>query len=558
MPQCKECNTQFTVHPNDKKILEYFDAPEPTLCATHSLQQRLSWRNERHLYKRTCELCGKDILAMYSKNSYAHVYCRDCWYSDNWDSMSYGRDYDPSQSFFEQFAELLGNTPLSNLFQIGSVNSDYCNVIYNSKDSYLSFSNVRSEGSLYSKIIDDSRDCTDSYIIKNSELLFECVHVNDSYFCAYLTRCEKCSECYLSRDLQDCQNCFGCVNMHHKQYCWFNEQLTKDEYERRLALALKDRSSFEEQQKKFEIFSKDHPFEFATIRNCDDVTGDFLGNCKEIRRSFFTYDAENCGDCFRLIWNSKDNYRASFGGTAIGCYNCQPNPFSTSSMCVFGNEHCSFASYSFYCLNSDSIFGCVGLRKKKFCILNKQYDQLEYEELKTKIIEDMKKRGEYGEFMPNNYLPHGYNDGVGHEYFPLSRDEVLARGWPWEDEQGGSRGKETHSSKDIPASIDEVDEAIIKDIFACSDCGLNYRIIKQEFERLKKFHFAIPVKCPDCRFKKRFERSIVPVLYHRSCMCVENHPAHQGAPCDTTLETTYAQERPEIVYCNACYREVLQ
>ena len=39
--------------------------------------------------------------------------------------------------------------------------------------------------------------------------------------------------------------------------------------------------------------------------------------------------------------------------------------------------------------NSSDAFGCIGLRNKQYCILNKQYTKQEYEELVPKIISHM-------------------------------------------------------------------------------------------------------------------------------------------------------------------------
>ena len=37
----------------------------PTFCPDCRLQRRLSFRNERTLYKRPCELCGQETISMY-------------------------------------------------------------------------------------------------------------------------------------------------------------------------------------------------------------------------------------------------------------------------------------------------------------------------------------------------------------------------------------------------------------------------------------------------------------------------------------------------------------
>ncbi len=559
MPTCKECNLSFSVHADDQKILDYFHAPAPTLCPPHSLRQRLSFRNERHLFKRTCELCKKEMLAMYSPNSYPSVYCHECWYGDSWDPMNHGRVYDPTRSFIDQVSDLLQSVPHFNLFQIGeNINSDYCNAIYNSKDSFLSFSNVRSEGSLYCKNTDDGLDCTDCFGVAKSELLYDCVSVNDSYKSAYLTRCEKCSECYLGRDLSDCQNCFGCVNLKHKQWYWYNEQLSEGEYKKRLARALESRRSFNEQCAAFNTFSESLPVEYATIRSSEDATGSYIYNSRNIRNSFFNSDSENNGDCFRTIWNAKDCYRVCNIGAGEGSYNSIALPFSSFAAACFLCEHCSFVSYCFFCQNTDSALGCVGLRKKKFCILNTQYSEEEYKALSALIRTDMKQRGEWGEFFPVSHSQHGYNNTLAYEYFPLSKEEVITRGWRWEDETVTARGKETLAADAVPESIDLADASITKQILACASCGMNYKILKKELERLKLFHLPLPLQCQDCRFTVRFERHIVPVLYHRTCMCRESHVFHEGSSCTADFQTTYRPDGKDSVYCKPCYQECVQ
>jgi hypothetical protein len=61
---------------------------------------------------------------------------------------------------------------------------------------------------------------------------------------------------------------------------------------------------------------------------------------------------------------------------------------------AYCNAHVSIGSniyYSYYLENRSYCLGCVGLRNKSFCILNKQYTQEEWFELANKIFEDMDK-----------------------------------------------------------------------------------------------------------------------------------------------------------------------
>ena len=49
------------------------------------------------------------------------------------------------------------------------------------------------------------------------------------------------------------------------------------------------------------------------------------------------------------------------------------------------------------------------------------------------IIAHMKETGEWGEFFPATLSPHGYNETVAQDYFPLSKQDVEKRGWYWRE-----------------------------------------------------------------------------------------------------------------------------
>jgi hypothetical protein len=83
--------------------------------------------------------------------------------------------------------------------------------------------------------------------------------------------------------------------------------------------------------------------------------------------------------------------------------------------------------YCIDCQYSKDCFGCVGLQRKQYCILNKQYTKEEYETLVPKIIEHMKSTREWSEFFPIEISPFTYNETVAQEYFPLTKAEVLSK-----------------------------------------------------------------------------------------------------------------------------------
>jgi len=58
------------------------------------------------------------------------------------------------------------------------------------------------------------------------------------------------------------------------------------------------------------------------------------------------------------------------------------------------------------------LFGCIGLKRNEYCVLNRQYSKDEYKKTVLRLIEHMKKTGEYGEFFPIDISPFKCEDTV--------------------------------------------------------------------------------------------------------------------------------------------------
>jgi hypothetical protein len=211
-------------------------------------------------------------------------------------------------------------------------------------------------------------------------------------------------------------------------------------------------------------------------------------------------------------------------------------------------------SYSDTCQNSQNLFGCVSVKKGDYMILNKKYNKEDYEELKKKIIEHMKKTGEYGEFFPPELSPVYYNETQGNLYMPMTKEQVLAKGWNWEENIPGTFGKETVMSADIPDKIGDVPDSYLTEIFACVECSKNYNVTKNELLFYRKENIPFPRKCPNCRYKRRFDLRPKRELWHNKCMCGQKHTNHEGH-CEVEFETCYPPESTEKVYCEKCYQK---
>ncbi len=114
---------------------------------------------------------------------------------------------------------------------------------------------------------------------------------------------------------------------------------------------------------------------------------------------------------------SDRNEQCYFLGDSNGCYGCEY---------VFDSKNCKNSYYLSDCIDSTECILSTNLVNKSYCINNKQYSKEEYEALKVKIIEHMKKTGEWGQFFPKEFSCFGYNESTAHKYYPLTKARALA------------------------------------------------------------------------------------------------------------------------------------
>jgi hypothetical protein len=62
---------------------------------------------------------------MYSPDKPYKVYHYNDWFTDKWNALDYGQEFDFSKSFFEQFGELDLLVPKMSLSNLGVENSDF-------------------------------------------------------------------------------------------------------------------------------------------------------------------------------------------------------------------------------------------------------------------------------------------------------------------------------------------------------------------------------------------------------------------------------------------------
>ncbi|MDP3975548.1 MAG: zinc-ribbon domain containing protein [bacterium] len=77
---CQDCGSEFQIVTQEKIFYKKKNLPEPKSCPDCRRKARLSLRNERKLYHRTCDKCQKKIISTYRPDSEYTVYCQDCFW----------------------------------------------------------------------------------------------------------------------------------------------------------------------------------------------------------------------------------------------------------------------------------------------------------------------------------------------------------------------------------------------------------------------------------------------------------------------------------------------
>lgn len=544
---CQSCKVQFTIDPADLLFYQKMGVTAPTLCPPCRFKRKALWRNERTLYQRNCDLCKRAMLSCISPSSPYTVYCQDCYYSDKWSPFDYGLDYDPKRPFFEQLRDLLSKAPKRNIYTSSAgtnTNSEYQNFAGQNKDCYMVFNTGYCEAVLYSRGLREVKDSLDCYYGTFNALSYECINTHDSSGMVFGQNVRNCTDSWFLRDCTACTNCFGCVNLRYKNYCFFNEQLTEEEYKAKLDKIRGSYEMFCRMREKFEELSSKRPHKENHNLKSEDVSGDYIVDSKNCRNCF---EADKCEDCayayfVKTAKDSRDIIGFGFESellletVAVG-----------HSHRVIGTYYADFSHDVEYCFDVNSAewcIGCDGLRHAKFAVLNKKYSEDGYKKLRAHIVAELKKVGEYGAFFPPELAPFAYNETIGQDYMPLKKAEVAAFGFRWQEDMPGTRGKETLKAEAIPDRIEEVKDDILDKILACASCGRNYKLVGLELTFYRKMFLPIPRECFNCRHVDRLRRRGPMQLFDRAC-----------AKCERPVKTTFAPERPEIVFCEKCYTD---
>jgi len=544
---CKLTGRAFEVSELEQELRKKFNAPLPDVHPYERMRELLSWRNIFTLYNHVCDLCKKPTLCYFNPETPFPKYCRGCWYGDGWELPQ--RDIDFNRPFFEQLKDLVDITPQVAISVSEPMeNSDFNNAATSLKNCYMCFNVGYCEDTYYLVTGMHNKNVVDAYGVGNSEIVYDCTGCDRLYNVFYSEQTINCRDSLFLYDCQDCADCFMSSGLRHKRYVWRNEQLSEKEYSKRLyalyALNLGSYEAVQSLREEFKQLKQSYKLPALWGSKNENSSGNFLAACNNVEDSYMMDSVENAVNCYDLLDTIKDCldvcafgyglelcYQSSSAG--LNCYNIRHT--------FLGIEKSTNLEYCYQCRTVSDAFGCVGARKKQYCILNKMYSKEEYAQLHEKLIAHMKETGEYGQFFPQSLNPFGYNETVARLAMPLAKQEALARGFKWFD-----KPIPVFPPEKVYVPPDHIKDTHWEDIngkvLICEVSKRPFNITKQEFEFYKKYTIPLPRLHPEIRLAARYPREEMYNLHTVNC-----------AQCKNEVKTSMPRE--SAVLCEECYRK---
>lgn len=424
-----------------------------------------------------------------------------------------GVDYDDSKTFFDQIKILKQTIEFPNLSNYGwTENCEYADSAHNTKNAYLTFNTTwDNENILYSACI--KWKCTNIY---NSVMVWD--GCNNIYFCNGIIRSYNVfyskyilnsNNIWFSTNLNWCSDCIFCEWLDNQKYCIRNEQYEKDQYHKEKNKILSQRDAFltyyQSISSKGNNFGSSNSGGSFVVWSEDVVGGSLSYHVKSWNNIVITWSpewSERMYDVF-IGWSgwSTDMYWCCMVWAAHHIYIGESIGMSSNIYYSFNIQDCSF------CL------GCIWLKNKSYCILNKQYTKEDWYEKVDEIFWQMEQDGILWQFFPASMNPFYFNDTAAYLIDPtFTKEEVTAKWYLRRDEPitvdipEGAAVAKTSELGQFESTADwewNINISILKKIIQ-DEQGNVYRIVPMEYEFLMKYWLPLPRKHWLDRMKENF------------------------------------------------------
>ncbi len=472
------------------------------------------------------------------------------------DFISEGREVDLDKPFFDQLYSLSQVIPRAAGYNFVEPKNSVAFISFGDVDSYFVLA-CRSKRCYYCGNSYDSEDCAETSMVTKTQDCYHLVRCDRMHNCRFASESYDCINCDFIFDCRNCEFCFGATNKRNKKYLWFNEQLSKEEWERRFAevdlTSWKNRQEYE--SKYYDLIANAIWSENYNI-NADNCVGEYLNNVSNILHGYYSNapGSHDCEECTYFEGGQSHNcYMIGAPISASDCYYSVGVEGSNLKFAMSINSKMMDSEYCESCYECSDCFGCVGLRHKKFCILNKQYSEEEYWQKLDEIKCFMMDRREYGDMPPANFSTQVYTGSGAAILFGSDIEEGKKLGAVELDPRAeGAEGPEieagtTASMDEIPDRVEDIN-ALVGKPFLDPNLNRRYTYIKPELELYRKLKVAPPRMHPVARGYSLYDQINMPMFSETNC-----------AQCDQKITVALNRAFPErTIYCKACYHRFIE
>jgi hypothetical protein len=433
------------------------------------------------------------------------------------ESLFSGPGFEPWSSFLDSFSKLYRSSQPAMINFWGTENSDYCDVCYTTKNWYLSFNSTWwNENVIYSICTKDNcKDIYNSFMAWDwTSNCYQSAWVINWFNVFYSKNISWSNNVRFCNNLIGCSECLFCDSLENASYCIKNKVYSKDEYLTLKANLLSKKDSFDVY---YDGVLSMPPSNMASV-NCK---GNFCVKSEDVENGYNVYQTKHWRNLIingSSKWNShmydcvscgsndaSDMYACTLSGTAQHLYCCDASWIGSNLY------YCSFLNWCSFCL------GCIGLKNKSYCILNKQYTKEDRYIEVDKIFWKMQADWSLWSFFPASMNPFYFNDTAAYLIDPsFTKEEVVAKWYLRRDEPikvDIPAGVQTVKTSELGQfeSLDangkrNINDEILKKVIL-DEQGNAYRIIPMELEFLCKYELPLPRKHWLDRMKENFRIS---------------------------------------------------
>ena len=216
---------------NDAEICRKFQVPPIGMEPDKLLDYLNGFNTGLAFFWKPHMTTGRPLLSAIHPDNPIPIVSEDEWASADYTSAA--QEIDPTRSVMDQLWDLVTTVPHNPTRCVQAVNSIAIGCV-GVQNCYCVAGSHLLNRCFYTYAIIQGEDCIDVGNGIQVARSYQCGGSNEISDCQFVYESRACLNSSFLFDCWNCDSCFGATNQRHKKYIWFNEQLSKEEYQQRV------------------------------------------------------------------------------------------------------------------------------------------------------------------------------------------------------------------------------------------------------------------------------------------------------------------------------------